>query len=139
MNIVGNAVGRVNDIFLQDWSAMKNIIYWSVYIFLIGVGIVFSVNEVLPIHNTMIFLLGVMCFWTGVSIIIGVHTFYAQKYIRKYQMMIAVIITILGISWMAISCTALCDEAIPMLLVSLPFLLSLAVVAHLHKYSKSNR
>lgn len=101
---------------------MKKLIYWSIYTLLMLSGIVLKTANVLPIKATTIFLFGLMWIWTGVSLACGLNPYYAQNYARNSQLVFAVTSLGLGVTWFIISLTDLSAQAIPMILVSTPFL-----------------
>ena len=90
----------------------KKLIYWIGYLLLAAVGLWLSAARILPICNTTIFLFGIYWLWNPV---------FAAKDPRRAQLGYAAASAGLGISWIIISFFALSNEALPMLLVSLPF------------------
>ncbi len=102
-------------------SRGKKIIYWIVYILLLLGGMAAKIWNILPIKTTSIFLFGLMWLWTGISLAYGANPYYAQKYERRSQLVFAMSSVGLGIGWTLISLTSLSAQAIPMVLISAPF------------------
>ena len=103
---------------------VKKVIYWCVYVILLLSGICIKISNIIPVKNTTIFLFGLMWIWTGLSLICRINPYYAQKYERRYQFLFAVFSVGIGISWNIISLTYLSNQAIPMILISMPFLIA---------------
>lgn len=101
----------------------KKIIYWSVYIILLIGGMGLSLFEVFLLENTVIFLFGLMWIWIGISLILKVNPYFGQKYKRKYQILFSVTVIGLGIAWDIVSLMPLSKEGIPMIFVSMLFLI----------------
>lgn len=114
----------------------KKLIYWTVYGIFLAVGIVLSIFCVLPVKNTTTLLFGLMWFWMGVSLILKVNPHYAQKYERKDQLVISVTTIGLGVVWSVLSCTSLSDQAIPLILICVPFLIPMFLI-HYHYKKKT--
>lgn len=102
----------------------KKTIYWCVYVLLLLSSIYIKISNILPVKSTTIFLFGLMWIWTGLSLICRINPYYAQKYERRHQFLFAISSVGMGISWNIISLTHLSNQAIPMILISSPFLIS---------------
>lgn len=102
--------------------------YWGVYFILIVGGAVMSVFKILLIMNTAVFLLGLMWVWNGFSLLLKVNPYYAQQYGRKSQLGVAAAFCVLGVVWIGISFTALSNRALPMIFVSVPFIIILILI-----------
>lgn len=109
-------------------NATKKAIYISIYILLILGGIALKLTNSLPIKTTAIFLLGLGWIWIGISLACGLNPYYAQKYARNSQLVFAITSLGLGVAWSIISCTDLSTKAIPMILVSTPFVISVLIM-----------
>lgn len=114
----------------------KRIIYWIGYAVILLTGIYLSTNRIVPIQTPLIFLLGLVWIWTGCTIIFKTNPYYAQKYMRKHQIIMAVTSLGMGISWVIISLTPLSKQGIPMIIVSIPFVL-IDWWVYLHKTGSS--
>ena len=106
----------------RNVSNAKKVIYWSIYILLLFSGIALKMMNLLPIKATVIFLFGLMWIWTGVSLACRLNPYYAQNCARNSQLVFAVTSIGLGMAWLIISLTDLSSQAIPMILISTPFL-----------------
>lgn len=104
-------------------SKTKRYLYWVVYILLLLAGMGISYFDILPIVTTSIFLLGLFWIWTGISLIMQMNPHYAQQYCRREQFIFSATSIGLGVSWTIISCTEYSNQVLPMIIVSLPFLL----------------
>ena len=80
--------------------------------------------EYSPCQKHDYFLFGLMWIWTGLSLICRINPYYAQKYERRHQFLFDISSVGMGISWNIISLTHLSNQAIPMILISSPFLIS---------------
>lgn len=123
--------GKVNEVDMR-----KKIVYWCIYFILLIGGMVVSF-KVLLLENTTIFLLGLIWIWTGTSLILKQNPYYGQKYSRKYQILLSISAIGLGIVWSIISFISLSNETVPMIFVSLPFVL-FDFWIFLHKNDDSN-
>ncbi len=104
-------------------ATAKKFIYWIGYLLLLAVGIWLSASKILSISNTAIFLLGLYWIWNAITLYLRWNPAFAQKYPRRAQLGFAAASAGLGIAWVAISFFALSNEALPMILVSLPFVI----------------
>lgn len=104
-------------------ATTKKLIYWIGYLLLLAAGICLSASKILPICNTAIFLLGLYWLWNAITLYLHWNPAFAQKYPRRAQLGFAAASTGLGIVWIIISFFALSNEALPMILVSLPFVI----------------
>lgn len=111
----------------------RKLIYWSVYGIFMAVGFVLSIFRILPVKNAVIFLLGLMWLWNGISLILKVNPQYAQIYERKDQLVISATTIGLGVSWSVLSCTSLSNQAMPVILVSVFFLIPNFLIYHHYK------
>lgn len=102
---------------------MKKLIYLGIYLFSICVGAVISVYKILPVKNTAVLLLGFTVIWTGIAFGLDLTPYHAQKYSRKSQWAVSASAIGLGAVWSVISCTSWANQALPMICVSVPFLL----------------
>ena len=104
-------------------ATTKKCIYWIGYLLLLAVGVWPSASRILPVCNTAIFLLGLYWLWNGITLYLRCNPASEQKYPRRAQLGFAAASAGLGITWIAISFFALSNEALPMILVSLPFVI----------------
>ena len=104
-------------------ATTKKLIYWIGYLLLLAVGVWLSASKILSICNTTIFLLGLYWLWNAITLYLGWNPAFAQKYPRRALLGFAAAFAGLGIAWIAISFFTLSNEALPMILVSLPFLI----------------
>ena len=104
-------------------ATAKERIYWIGYLLLIAIGVWLSASKILPICNTLIFLLGLYWIWNAITLYLRWNPAFAQKYPRRAQLGFAAASVGLGIAWIAISFFPLSNEALPMILVSLPFVI----------------
>ena len=99
----------------------KKLIYWIGYLLLAAMGLWLSATRILPICNTTIFLFGTYWLWNAITLYLRWNPVFAAKDPRRAQLGYAAASAGLGIAWIIISFFALSNEALPMLLVSLPF------------------
>ena len=99
----------------------KKLIYWIGYLLLAAMGLWLSAARILPICNTTIFLFGIYWLWNAITLYLRWNPVFAAKDPRRAQLGYAAASAGLGIAWIIISFFALSNEALPMLLVSLPF------------------
>ena len=109
---------------MSDRPRLNPFLYWSVYLFLMLIGILLRRYHILPIKNTSIFLLGLMWIWTGLSLFGSINPYFAQKYGRKQQLVFAAASVGLGVAWSIVSLSPLSNQALPMAIISLPFLIA---------------
>lgn len=106
----------------------KQCIYWIGYLLLLSAGIWLSAANILSVCNTLVFLLGLYWLWNSITLVLSCNPSFAQKYPRHTQFHFAVSAAGLGIVWIGISFFALSNRALPMLIVSLPFVIWMAVL-----------
>ncbi len=110
----------------------KQLIYWIGYSVILIIGIYLSANKIVPVQTASIFLLGLIWIWMGCTVIFKTNPYYAQKYVRKHQMLMALSSLGLGVSWVLLSLTPYSKRGIPVALVSVPFIF-IDLWIYLHK------
>ena len=68
----------------------KKLIYWSIYAVFFIAALSISLFRIILINNTAVFMFGLIWVWNGVSVIIKINPYHAQKYERKHQYVFAV-------------------------------------------------
>lgn len=104
-------------------DSVRKVIYWSVYIVLLLGGLYLKIKNAISVENTTIFLFGLMWIWMSVSLLFQINPYYTQKYERKHQVLFAISSLGMGISWSIVSLTQFSNQAMPMILISIPFLI----------------
>ena len=119
---------------------MKKAIYWLGYAILLISGTAISLNRLLPVYNTYIFLMGMVWCWNGFMMVLNL-TEYGKAYSRSEscKRIHGVIFLAMGGAWIPLSLTAAADRALPVLLCSAPFLALLVLTAGLDKKKRLNK
>lgn len=119
---------------------MKKMYYWLGYAAALIGGTAVSWNRLLPVHNTYIFLMGLIWTWTGLLMALNLSE-YGDAYKRSTtcKRIHGIIFLAMGGAWIPLSPTAAANRAMPVLLCSAPFLVLLALTTSLDKKKRLNK
>lgn len=101
----------------------KKKIFWSGYAVFLFLALYISIGEILPVKNTTIFLLGSMWIWNGIAVFLDANMLFLRPFVPGVRLLFSASILLLGVAWCIAACTSLANRGIPMLLLSLPFLM----------------
>jgi len=103
---------------------MKKWGYWVGAAVLFVGGFCLSWSRLLPIQNTYTFVMGLHWLWNSAALLLG-HPAVDRGHPRTCQLIYSAVFLATGAVWVWISMTELCDRMLPMLAVTIPFLLIL--------------
>ena len=111
---------------------MKRWVYWGGLAAILAIEFYLMANKILVIHSGALFSLGGFWLWRGISAgLLKVEGIYKiEQFTRKREMIMAVLDFCMGLSWIAISLTEASTQLVPILLVSVPFIIAAALVCH---------
>lgn len=101
----------------------KKKIFWSGYAVFLLLGMYISAAELLPVKNTMIFLFGSIWIWNGITVFLDANMLFLRPFVPGVGLLFSASILLLGVTWCIAACTSIANRGIPMLLLSLPFLI----------------
>ena len=110
---------------------MKKMIYWIGIAVVLAVGVLLAMKEVLPICNAVPFLMGLLFVWIGLMALLQVNDFWTRGDSRLVEILSAVIFMCFGAAYVVLSFFEASNEGLPVLLVSVPFIIAMtATVAY---------
>lgn len=99
---------------------MKRWGYWLGYAAFACAGFIIVLKHIFPVKQGGVFLLGFLWIWRAISLLLGLNTYYAQKFIRKDQIKLSICDMYLGIAWVLVSMS---KHVLPIIFVALPNLI----------------
>ena len=111
---------------------MKRWVYWVGLAFVLAIEFYLMANKIIAIHSGALFALGGFWLWRGIAVgLLKIEGIYAMvQFTRKRELIMSVLDFCMGVSWIAISLTEASTQLIPVLLVSLPFIVAAALVCY---------
>lgn len=103
---------------------MKKWIYWIGYGCFVCAAFYVILKDILTVKSGGMFLFGVIWIWRSIALSLKIETSYAQKFSRRDQIILSVIDSCMGFSWVALSLTEYSQKLLPILLVSAPFIVA---------------
>ena len=116
---------------------MKKLIYWIGYGCFVYFGFYATLKQILPVKSGSMFLLGLLWIWRSIALSSKIETHYAQKFSRRDQIILSVVDGCMGLSWVSLSLTEHSKQLLPILLVSLPFLIASYFLFQRYRHQKS--
>lgn len=113
-------------------ARMKRWVYWVGLAAILAIEFYLMANKILVIHSGALFSLGGFWLWRGIAAgLLKVEGIYKiEQFTRKREKIMAVLDFCMGLSWIAISLTEASTQLVPILLVSVPFIIAATVVCY---------
>ena len=94
------------------------------------------VNHYSIMENTLLFTLGGLWLWRGIASFLKIDVLYNQEYTRKRQIVMGIVDSTMGLTWLIVSFTDASRKPITIVLISVPFIIASALV-HYYKTEKN--